>query len=61
MGWDTLLAVAAAQRRNADTGDPWTAPADGSAPSNCPICFTRLAFSPRGDADCPLGHYTWPA
>ncbi|MXY78232.1 MAG: hypothetical protein F4Y94_00635 [Chloroflexi bacterium] len=60
-GWPALEAF---NRQLADQlaeGDIYTDPADGSPPTNCPICFTRLQYRGDGTGNCPFGHYTWPS
>ena len=60
MPWEQLEAINRRQRDQLEEGDVLTAPADGTPPTNCPLCFTELKFRADGDGDCPFGHYRWP-
>ena len=63
MSWEQLGAISRRQRTQLEAGDVYTDPGDGSPPTNCPLCFTRLRFRDAdggAEASCPYGHYRWP-
>lgn len=59
MGFEQLEAILQRQRDQIAEGDIYTAPADGSRPINCPLCYSVMRYA--GDAgECPMGHWRWP-
>lgn len=60
MSWDHLEAALRTQAEQLARGDVYTAPADGSPPSRCPLCYAVLLWRAPGDAVCPYAHYRWP-